>query len=160
MLLLMIMLAAASPDGDPEIQWETYGPGDGVTAEMLLPTPLTDETTHDIEPGVLPEGDYLYDLAWSADGQTVLVANYMTANLSLINPTTGSVVLDIPTNGLRPGAVAACANYTVTAFPFDDLVAITTETGTLLGTVTTGEQPWRIEFSPDGETAYVGCDIN
>ncbi|MCK5036215.1 MAG: beta-propeller fold lactonase family protein [Candidatus Sabulitectum sp.] len=160
MLLLMMMLAAASPDGDSEIQWETYGPGDGVTAEMLLPTPLTDETTHEIEPGILPEGDYLYDFAWSADGQTVLVANYITANLSLINPTTGSVVLDIPTNGLRPGAVAACANYTVTAFPFDDLVAITTETGTLLGTVATGEQPWRIEFSPDGETAYVGCDIN
>ncbi|MEA3267491.1 MAG: T9SS type A sorting domain-containing protein [Candidatus Fermentibacteria bacterium] len=160
MLLLMMILAAASPDGNIEIQLEVFGPSDGVTAEALL-FPFSDHrASYEIEPGVLPEGDYLYDLAWSADGQTVLVANYMTANISIISPATGSVVADIPTNDLRPGAVAACANYTVTAFPFDDLVAITTETGTLLGTVATGEQPWRIEFSPDGETAYVGCDVN
>lgn len=160
MLFLAIILTVISPRGDSEIQWETFGPNDGVTAETLLDTPLTDDTTDEIEPGILPEGDYLYDLAWSADGQTVLVANYMTENLSLIHPVSGVVLADIPTDGMKPGAVATCANYTVTAFPFDDMVAITTETGTFLGAVPTGEQPWRIEFSPDGETAYVGCDID
>jgi len=160
MLLIAMLIASLSPNGDSEIQWNSCDPEDGVTADFLLQLPVTDEVTDEIETGILPEGDYLYDLAWSADGQTVLVANYMTANLSLISPATGSVIMDIPTNGLRPGAVAACENYAVAAFPFDDLVAITDETGTLLGTVTTGEQPWRIEFSPDGETAYVGCDVN
>lgn len=160
MLITTIILAALSPLGDCEVNLENYNVSSGVYVDMLLPSQLLYETTEEIEPGILPEGDYLYDLAWSADGQTVLVANYMTMNLSLISQSSGAIIADIPTNGLRPGAVAVTDNYTVTAFPFDNMVAITDETGTLLGTVDTGEQPWKIEFSPDGETAYVGCDIN
>ncbi|MCK5786470.1 MAG: T9SS type A sorting domain-containing protein [Candidatus Sabulitectum sp.] len=159
MLLLTMIIALFSPNGDSEIQWNSYSPADGVTADAFLALPATDETAEEVETGILPEGDYLYDLAWSADGQSVLVANYNTANLSMISPTTGSVIMDIPTNGMRPGAVAACENYIVAALPFYDMVAILSETGTLLGTVATEEQPWRIEFSPDGETAYVGCDV-
>ncbi len=160
MLFVALVMATLSPMGDCDINLEHYDVSSGVSVDMLLPAHLLVETTEEIEPGILPEGDYLYDLAWSADGQTVLVANYITKNLSLISQASGTVIADIPTNGLRPGAVATCANYTVTAFPFDDLVAITDETGTMLGTVSTGEQPWRIVFSPDGETAYIGCDIN
>ena len=160
MVLVIMLIATLSPVGDADIQWESFDSMNGTTADMLLDASLTVDANFEIEAGILPEGDYLYDLTWSANGQTVLIANYITKNISVINPSTGEIVSDITTNGLRPGAIAATQDYIVAAFPIDDLAAIYSETGTLLGTVPTEEQPWRIEFSPDGQTAYIGCDVS
>ncbi|HPR22001.1 MAG TPA: T9SS type A sorting domain-containing protein [Candidatus Sabulitectum sp.] len=160
MTALLVLLCSLSPTGEEDIHFESFTPDMGMTANMLMGTGLDQAAGTQVEPGELPEGDYIYDLTYLADGQAILVANYMTENLSLIDPATGTVISDIPTSGMRPGAVAACDGYTVTLFPFDDTAAITDASGTLLGTVPTGEQPWRTAFSPDGETAYIACDID
>ena len=126
---------------------------------MLL-TPVTDANGVWVEPGILPEGDYLYDLTYTADGENILVANYVSENVSVINHQSGAVTGDIPTDGFNPGSVAAASDYFVITFPFQDKALITDASGNPLGTVVTGEQPWKTKFSPDGETAYIACDVD
>ncbi len=160
MILAIILMGVLSPNGDIENTVHLYGPEDGFTADMAFEAAGMDTRGTEVEPGELPEGDYLFDMAYTPDGEDILVANYMTENLSLIDQSSGTVISDIPTGGMRPGAIALCEGYIIAAFPFDDTAWISDASGTLLGTVSTGEQPWRIEISPDGETAYIACDLD
>jgi DNA-binding beta-propeller fold protein YncE len=128
---------------------------------MLPLGPLPADTTQtDVEPGVPPEGDYLMDVTFTPDGQYALVCNYMTENISVIDPTSMEVDTTVALEG-RPGGVACSQDYAVVAFPFSDRVdVLSLSDWSVQASFDTGEQPWVVEVSADGSEAYVACDID
>ncbi|MCK5116115.1 MAG: hypothetical protein KAR44_05915 [Candidatus Aegiribacteria sp.] len=58
--------------------------GGGFTVDQLLPFCVSApaDTVCEIDPGVVPEGDYLMDITFTPDGSKVLVCNYMSENIT------------------------------------------------------------------------------
>jgi len=162
---IIIMLAAAlhptSPDGSAGLETEQLTPSSGITADIVLPAPVFLDTAQtDVEPGVLPEGDYLMDVAFTRDGQYALLCNYMTQNLSVIDWASMEVDTTVALDGM-PGAVACSDDYAVVALPFSDRVdVLSLSDWSPAASFDTGEQPWVVRVSENGSEAYVGCDVD
>jgi YVTN family beta-propeller protein len=160
MLLLAVPSQPLAPRGDAEPSVIHLAPGSGLTADMVLPPPFADASTEDVEPGVVPEGDYLMDIAFTADGQQALICNYMSGNVTVLDWSEMEVDTTFSTDG-GPGGVACTDQYAVVAFPFEDRVdVISLSDWSVAASFATGEQPWVVEVSEDGSEAYVGCDID
>lgn len=162
--LLLCALAASvtTPDGEPFEHFETLDPGSGVTADQVIPflATLDADTVKNVEPGVLPEGDYLMDITFTTDGSKVLVCNYMTRNVTVMDWASMSIDTTVGGDGL-PGGIACSDQYAVIAVPFSDRIDVyDLSDASLAASFPCGEQPWEIRISGDGGHAFVSCDID
>ena len=162
LMLLAIAASVTSPDGEIDLGMEFLDAGSGVTADQLLPfSALLDaDTVVDIDPGILPEGDYLMDIAFTRDGSKVLVCNYMTENVTVLDRASMAIDTTIGGDG-NPGAIACSDTYAVIAVPFSDRIDVySLDDGSLAASFPSGEQPWKVRVSDDGSRAFVSCDID
>jgi YVTN family beta-propeller protein len=110
-----------------------------------------------------PEGDIPRELAFTPDGQTVVIANQGTGvtpgTLTFFNMNTRTITNTV-TVGLFPNFVAVSPNgqYAVCTNVFSHTVSVVDiATHTLLGNVpVTGTQPFRVAITPDSHFALVG----
>ena len=127
MNVVLCVLASGVPSEDGELAdgFVTFEAGSGVTVDQLLPfcTSAPADTVCEIDPGVIPEGDYMMDIAFSGDGSKVLVCNYMTENISVMDWSSMTVDTTISVVGY-PGGIAYSDDYAVVAVPFSDRIDV------------------------------------
>ncbi len=164
MNVVLCVLASGVPSEDGSLVdgFESFEAGSGVTVDQLMPfyaSPDAD-TIANIDPGVIPEGDYLMDITFTTDGSKVLVCNYMTENITVMDWASMSVDTTFAVDGY-PGGIACSDDYAVVAVPFSDRVDVFSLSDySLAGSFAVGEQPWVVRISDDGNYAYVACDID
>lgn len=161
-VLCILVSGVASEDGALSDGFEIFDAGSGVTVDQLIPFcgSFRIDTICDIDPGVVPEGDYLMDIAFSGDGSKVLVCNYMSENITVMDWTGMSVDTTFVVDGY-PGGIRCSDDYAVVAVPFSDRIDVFDLTDySLVASFASGEQPWVVRISDDGNYAYVGCDID
>lgn len=161
---VMCLLAAVgfSEDGTPLVDYEQLDVHCGITVDQIFPVTGTcfAETITDLDPGVIPEGDYLMGITFTNDGSKVLVCNYMTENITVIDWSSMAIDTTFEADG-RPGGIACSDDYAVVAFPFSDRVDVfSLSDWSVTGSFVTGEQPWVIRISEDGGHAYIACDVD
>ncbi len=161
-IFCLFLLCGSSEYGNPADGFEQLDAGSGVTADQILPVSATcfAETVTHLNPGDVPEGDFLMDLTFSNDGQKILICNYLTANISVIDWSSMSVDTTFSVDGF-PGAIACSDDYAVVAFPFSDRADVySLSDWSVAGSFGTGGQPWVIRISEDGTHAFVACDVD
>ena len=160
-LIVVMALGSGAPDGDTVDNFEVLDAGSGVTADQIFRMyGFLADSVYDLDPGILPEGDYLMDMAFTNDGSKVLVCNYMTENVTVIDRASLSIDTTVAGEGY-PGGIACSDDYAVVALPFSDKVEVyDLSDASLAASFDTGEQPWEIRVSESGEHAYVSCDID
>ncbi|MBD3232266.1 MAG: beta-propeller fold lactonase family protein [candidate division Zixibacteria bacterium] len=132
----------------------------GQTVDEILAQNTFDFSQNDIDPGEIPEGDYLGWLAFTPDGERILVTNRVTDNVTVFDWSTMEVLTNINV-GTYPGGIGVTDNYAVIACAFsDEVYIIDLDDYSVAGIFETGEQPWVVRISPDGRKAYVACDID
>lgn len=162
MMLLAIAASVTSPDGETDFGIEFFDAGSGVTADQVIPyfAQLDADTVIDVEPGVLPEGDYLMDITFTTDGSKVLVCNYMTQNVTVMDWASMAIDTTVGGDGM-PGGIACSDQYAVIALPFSDRIDVyDLSDASLAASFPSGEQPWEVRISGDGSRAFVSCDID
>ncbi|MDO9589686.1 MAG: putative Ig domain-containing protein [Microcella sp.] len=102
-------------------------------------------------------GSYPTGIAMTADGTTLVTANYVGNSVSIIDVATRTVVANVagvPDAGrvsISPdGTTAYVTNYSASTISVIDLV-----TRTLSGAIPVGFQPFAVRFAADGLSAYV-----
>ena len=98
---------------------------------------------------------YSSPITMSADNSRVWVVNPDNDTVSVINPSNDTVVGNFPV-GDEPQSVALDLNgnaYVANAASND--VTILSPSGSQLGTLTTGAEPWNIVASPNGQRIFV-----
>ncbi len=161
-VLCVLVSGVPSEDGSLIENYENFDVGSGVTVDQLLPfcTSVRADTVCDIDPGVVPEGDYLMGIAFSGDGSKVLVCNYMSENITVMDWSSMTVDTTFSVNGY-PGGIRCSDDYAVVAVPFSDRIDVFSLSDySLAGSFASGEQPWIVRISDDGNYAYVACDID
>ena len=161
-VLCVLAFGVPSEDGTLADGYESFDSGSGVTVDQLLPFcgSFRIDSICDIDPGVVPEGDYLMDIAFSGDGSKVLVCNYMSENVTVMDWSSMTVDTTFSVDGY-PGGIACSDDYAVVAVPFSDRIDVFDLTDySLVASFASGEQPWAVRISDDGNYAYVGCDID
>ena len=100
-------------------------------------------------------------------GSRLYVANMMSDNLSVIDVATDEVVATIPmAYDASPFGPSRYMPMEVAVSPNDSLVVVSCSemqevrlfdatTNTLVDSMVVGDQPWHLEFTPDGEFCYV-----
>jgi YVTN family beta-propeller protein len=144
------------PEGDFLIRTESY---------------LGDETLNkddiqlyrdqfNLDPGVLPEGDYMGNCTFTPDGQRIILTNRITNVVTIWDWNSMDVLSNIFV-GEYPSCVAANNEFAVIGCQFADSVYIINLSDySIAAILPTAEQPSGIQLSPDGNTAYVACDID
>ncbi|MCD4847625.1 MAG: beta-propeller fold lactonase family protein [Candidatus Aegiribacteria sp.] len=161
-IFCFLLLCGSSEYGVPADELVQLDVHSGITADQIIPVPgaCFAETVTNLDPGVVPEGDYLMDITFSNDGQKILICNYMTENITVIDCSSMSVDTTFSVNG-NPGAIACSDDYAVVAFPFSDRIDILSLADwSVAGSFSTGVQPWVIRISEDGGHAFVACDVD
>jgi YVTN family beta-propeller protein len=104
-----------------------------------------------------PEGDAPREVAYTRDGNYVLVVNRDTDNVTVYNATTRAVVASVAV-GDNPTDVAVTNSYAlVTNLGSNSVTVINVGTWTVAKTITvTGAQPYRVKATADGSKAVVG----
>ncbi|MCF8369020.1 MAG: beta-propeller fold lactonase family protein [Bacteroidales bacterium] len=123
---------------------------------------LFSETQTDIDPGVPPEGDFMLRSSFTPDGSKVFVCTGGTDNVTVYDYTSMQALTVIEV-GNYPCDVAINDQYAVIPCIFgDEIYVIDISDYSLAAIFTTpvGAQPAVVELSPDGNYAYVACDIN
>ncbi|MBD3220851.1 beta-propeller fold lactonase family protein [bacterium] len=142
------------PDGAPR---PTVAPTRDHLTEAMVRPPRG--AGNDLDPGVAPEGDYLAWPVFTPDGQTVLMANRATDNVTVFDVTTRTVVANVDV-GSYPAGVAVGDQYAVVACAFsDEAWIIDLADFSVAAVIPTAEQPWVVRLNPDQTRAYVACDI-
>lgn len=119
-------------------------------------------TRTDIDPGPAPEGDYMGWITFTNDGERILLTNRVTDNVTVFDWSSMAVLANVDV-GDYPGGIAVSDSYAVVACAFSDEVFIINLNDYSIDTIFTlpaGQQPWVIRMSPDGNKAYVACDIS
>lgn len=115
---------------------------------------------YNIDPGVYPEGDYMANSCFTPDGQRIILANKISNIVTVFDWNTMDVLSNIEV-GEYPSCVRANDDYFIVGCQFSDSVYIISLADYSISAVLpAGEQPCWIEMSPDGETAWVACDID
>ncbi len=134
----------------------------GQTVSDFFPNRFQDYTKTDIDPGPAPEGDYMGWVTFTRDGERVLLTNCMTDNITVFDWSTMSVLTNIDV-GDYPGGIAVSDSYAVVACAFSDeiyVIDLNDYSVDSIFTLPAGQQPWIVRMSPDGNKAYVACDIS
>jgi YVTN family beta-propeller protein len=120
--------------------------------------PFDDLTLEVISVGVSPEGDLPSDAQFTPDGSRIVVACRVSHNLTLLDPTDGSFVQEIPLSGgpvvldiSDDGQLAVTANLIEDTASIVDLTS-----GVELAAVGVGHTPGLVRITPDASTAVVG----
>lgn len=157
--LCVIAVFGTSENAGEDMHFQYFDAGSGVSADQIIPS-LADGFVNDVEPGELPEGDYLMGITFTSDGERFIICNYMTSNISVMDWETMTIDTTFAVDGY-PGAIACTDEYLVVAIPFSDRIDIyNISDWTLVASFSSGEQPWVIRCSEDGRYAYVACDID
>lgn len=115
---------------------------------------------YDVDPGVYPEGDYMGNSAFTPDGSKIILTNRITDIVTVYDWESMEAIANIEV-GEYPSCVKANNDYAVIGCQFSDsLFIIDLSDYSIAGILPTGEQPCSIELSPDGNLAYVACDID
>ncbi len=134
----------------------------GQTVNDILYNGFQDYIKTDIDPGPAPEGDYMGWVTFTNDGDRVLLTNRVTNNITVFDWSTMEVITNIDV-GDYPGGIAVSDSYAVVACAFSDEIYIINLNDYAIDTVfslPSSQQPWVIRMSPDGNKAYVACDIS
>jgi YVTN family beta-propeller protein len=132
----------------------------GQTINDLLCCFAPETTQTEIDPGELPEGDYLGCAAYTKDGSRILLTNRVTDNVTVFDRATMGVITNIGV-GRYPWGIDVSSEYAVVACGFADSVyCIDLADYSIAARFPTGVQPWVVRVSPDESTAYVACDID
>ena len=145
-----------SSDGEPDIQTSFHN-----GEKQLNKSDLNLKATqNDIDPGVYPEGDYMGNCTFTPDGQTVILTNKGTDLITIWDWASMEVLANIDV-GDYPSCVAANNDYAVIGCQFaDSIYFIDLGDYSIASVIPSFEQPCSIELSPDGNIAYVACDID
>ncbi|MBU2649844.1 MAG: T9SS type A sorting domain-containing protein [Bacteroidetes bacterium] len=143
-----------SQDGGPTIQTielDRYDRLDEVLRSRWL--------QKDMDPGVIPEGDYMGQAVFSPGGEKIYLSNRGTDYLSIFDWSSMSADTNIKL-GDYPSCIDANANFIVVGCQFSDRIYILdAATYAILDSLPVFEQPCRIHISPVADIAYVACDI-
>jgi YVTN family beta-propeller protein len=132
-------------------------PGETFTFPLRYATDVHTDTN--IDPGTVPEGDYLGCEVFTRDGARVLLTNRMTDNVTVFDWATMAPLANIAV-GRYPSGIAVSDAYAVVACAFENAVdVINLSDYTIAARIPTAEQPWVVRVSPDNHYAYVACDI-
>lgn len=104
------------------------------------------------------EGDYIGQMAFTADGAYVLVPHRQTNNISVIEWETGAFVADIPVGGSPIEITVMDTMAVVPCFTSDEAYLINLNDFSVAAVIPTGAQPTKARISRDGSTAAVACD--
>jgi YVTN family beta-propeller protein len=126
--------------------------------EFIFP----DDIQTDIDPGLDPEGDFMFRPAFTTDGEKVLVPNGGTDNVTIFDFETmmAEAIVEV---GDYPCDVALTDQYAVVPCIFgDEIYVIDLQDYSIAATFATpsGAQPCVVEVSSDGNYAFIACDIN
>lgn len=147
-----------SADGETKVEMIRAEKGQTIT-DFITPQQYRSLQT-DLNPGYLPEGDYVHRLGYSGDGSMVLQTNAITDNVTIFNAQTMEVLANVDV-GDFPVDVACTEDYAIIPCVFaDEAWVIDLGDFSIAGTFETGEQPATVEVSHDGSKAFVGCDID
>jgi len=148
------------PIGEPAVEVIVVEPGQ--TVNDFLDNRFQAYIKTDIDPGIPPEGDYMGWVTFTNDGERVLLTNRVTDNVTVFDWSTMEVITNIEV-GDYPGGIAVSDSYAVVACAFSDEIYIINLDDYAIDTIfslPSGQQPWVIRMSPDGNKAYVACDIS
>jgi YVTN family beta-propeller protein len=162
LVLSVLLFIAPSEDGTAGDGFENFEANSGITADQVIPFRYCADadTIADIDPGIIPEGDYLMDITFTTDGSKVLVCNYMSENITVMDWASMTVDTTFSVDGY-PGGIRCSDDYAVVAIPFSDRIDVFDLTDySLAASFPSGEQPWVVRISDDGSFAYVACDID
>ncbi len=163
-VLCVLVSGVPSEDGSPVDGFESFDAGSGVTVEQLIPFlgSVWADTVCNIDPGVIPEGDYLLDITFTSDGSKVLVCNYHSQSVTVIDWSSMSVDTTFAVDGY-PVGIACSDEYAVVACfvsVSDRINVYSLSDYSLAASFPSGQQPCAIRISDDGNYAYVTCDID
>lgn len=151
-----------SPSAEVEVVTET----NAATTPLAKPDPVPERGGVAGEPLSVflsvnhePEGDGPIDLAYTPDGDQVLVVHRLTNNIVFFDAD-ARVATHVVEVGEHPLSVATTPDgqYAVTANSFDDSVSIVdvTKHVEVAQVPITGSQPYRVKVTADGNYAVVG----
>lgn len=149
-----------SPDGEPLIEILEVDPE--TTVEDLAEYGFIDYEMYDLDPGSLPEGDYLGWVSFTNDGERVFVTNRVTDNITVFDWQTMDVITNIEV-GDYPGGIAVTDSHLLVACAFSDEIFVINLDDYSVDTIFAlpqGQQPWVVRVNADGSRAYVACDIS
>ena len=111
-----------------------------------------------LEAGDAVEGDYIGQMAFTPDGEHVLVPHRTTHNVSVIEWESGDVVMDIPVGG-QPLEIIANDSFALAPCYNDDaLYIIRLSDYSVAAVIPTASQPSKVRISTDGSIGAVACD--
>lgn len=145
-----------------ELKINTITVQKGQTLADFMDLPASDAVQTDMDPGIDPEGDFLFRPAITSDGSKVLVPNGGTDNVTVfdLESQEAEAIIDV---GYYPCDIAITDDYAVVPCIFgDEIYVIDLSDNSIAAQFSTpaGSQPCVAEVSPDGHYAYVACDIN
>ncbi|MCA9285010.1 MAG: hypothetical protein KDA22_07345 [Phycisphaerales bacterium] len=113
-----------------------------------------------VRSGPDPEADAPKELALSPDGQTALVANAVSRNVSFVDLASGTVIGVVDTGDVpRESAFTPDGAYALVCNGDSDTLSIIEMASlTVVATLPTTQRPTRVRVSADGSEAYV-CTI-
>ena len=159
---------AFSPDGDTAwvSNYSMYGDGflpegkdacvgpEGISDSYLYKVDTKSlEITDVVEVGAVPKY-----VATTHDGSQVLVTNWCSMDLTVVDAKTGKVTETIPLGGKHPRGIAVSPDDEtayVALMGDDRTVRVDLDAGSVEDFATTGDGPRHLLTSPDGETVYI-----
>src|SRR5699024_7294382 len=111
------------------------------------------EITDVVEVGAVPKY-----VATTHDGSQVLVTNWCSMDLTVVDAKTGKVTETIPLGGKHPRGIAVSPDDEtayVALMGDDRTVRVDLDAGSVEDFATTGDGPRHLLTSPDGETVYI-----
>lgn len=149
----------AEPSNEPTMRWTQASPLDA--RESIRHSRSMSPLLKNVDPGEPPEGDYLGAIAFTQDGNRVLVTNKMTDNVTVFDWDTASPLANIPV-GAFPRDIAVSDRYAVVPCLYSDEVYVIDLRNTSLRPLVfpTSPRPAVVRISPDGRYAYIACDTD
>ncbi|MEZ5082955.1 MAG: YncE family protein, partial [Bacteroidales bacterium] len=149
-------------DTNSEIEIHQMKVKKGQTLNDFLTVELFTKTQTDIDPGIPPEGDFMLRSCYTSDGSKVLVCTGGTNNVTVFDAATMQAINVIGV-GNYPCDVACTDEYAIISCIFgDEIYVLDVSDFSVVEIFSTpaGSQPAAVEVSPDGNYAYIACDIN
>jgi YVTN family beta-propeller protein len=143
---------SGSPRAGPGVDPSKLGPPDRNADGIGVVDLATKKLVRTLKCGIDPES---FDL--STDGKTLYVSNEVTAEMTVLDPSSGDVRARVPVGGepegvtIRPDGKAVY----VTSEQDNQVTVIDTNTLTTIGRVSTGIRPRAVVFTSDGGLGFV-----
>ncbi|KQC11713.1 MAG: hypothetical protein APR63_04015 [Desulfuromonas sp. SDB] len=154
--------ASENIEVNSDLNFQLHRGSPQLTFTEIFPHYHSELTQMDLNPGIYPEGDYIGELIFSNDGSYLFVSNRMTDNITVFDATTMNLIDNIEV-GDYPQYMAATDSLLIVTCAFSDEVYVIGLDNFAVDTVFTlssGIQPWTVKIHPDGNYAFVACDIS